>query len=556
MDPISPSKSKSQKGLGVSQIPSVLNFGLVFVILLIGVFISGVYISRSSLVNYFFKWDFYYTVVLDCGSTGTRVNVYKWRVNGSSSDGNLPILLRSYPEKIGKSQGCQYHCMQTEPGLDKFVGNGSGVRVQLEPLIHLAEQWVPWKMHGMTPVFVLATAGMRRLSSKDARQVLGDVEDVVKKRRFLYRKDWIRVLSGKEEAYYAWIALNFKMGILGNASNSSTLGLLDLGGSSLQVVAEVDEIRNDEHIVVSKVGNFQHHIVAYSLPAFGLNEAFERTVAMLSHGHGLTESTGGKFEIRHPCLNSDILQNYTCSSCFGLNRAGAKSINTKIEENELNSVLLYGTSNWEDCKILAKAAAFNSSSPELSWLRDDSNCLGLSSYGGSRMLNLTSGSHPVRQFHALSGFYALQKKLNLSSRANMTKVWETGQHLCLESEHDEPSTLGQDCFRLPYMASLISDALCLRNVEINFGPGDITWTLGAALVEGEYLWLSNFQSQNSILSLKGKEIVSSPILLFILLLCLLFIVYRSQIKLPMLGRKIPPVGASLPSYLSSKRQPE
>lgn len=371
MDPISPSKSKSQKNLGVSQIPTILKFGLVFVILLIGLFVSGVYISRSSLVNYFFfKWDFYYTVVLDCGSTGSRVNVYKWRVNGSSSNGKLPILLHSYPEKIDKIQGCQYHCMQTEPGLDKFVGNASGVRVQLEPLIHLAEQWVPWKMHGSTPIFVLATAGMRRLSSKDAGKVFEDVHDVVKKHRFLYNKDWIRVLSGKEEAYYAWIALNFKMGILGNSSRSSTLGLLDLGGSSLQVVAEVDEMTHDEHIVVSKIGNFQHHILAYSLPAFGFNEAFERTVAMLSHGHGLTESTRGKFEIRHPCLNSDTFQNYTCSSCFG------------IERNDLNSVILYGSSNWEECKILAKAAAFNLSSPESSWLGDGSNCLGLSSYGG------------------------------------------------------------------------------------------------------------------------------------------------------------------------------
>lgn len=169
------------------------------------------------------------------------------------------------------------------------------------------------------------------------------------------------------------------------------------------------------------------------------------------------------------------------------------------------------------------------------------------------MLNLTLGSRPVRQFHALSGFYAVQKKLNLSSRANVTKLWETGQQLCLESDS---SILGQNCFQLPYMVTLISDALCLKNVEINFGPGDITWTLGAALVEGEYLWHSNFQSQTGIFSLQGKEIASSPILLFILLLFLLFIVYFSQIKLPMLGRKIPPVGTSLPSYLTSKRQPE
>lgn len=46
--------------------------------------------------------------------------------------------------------------------------------------------------------------------------------------------------TGKEEAYYGWIAMNYEVGIFRNRSMSPTLGLLELGGPSLQVVTEVD----------------------------------------------------------------------------------------------------------------------------------------------------------------------------------------------------------------------------------------------------------------------------------------------------------------------------
>lgn len=87
------------------------------------------------------------------------------------------------------------------------------------------------------------------------------------------------------------------------------------------------------------------------------------------------------------------------------------------------------------------------------------------------------------------------------------------------------------------MASLLEHALCLGNTEIIFGPADISWTLGAALIEGEYQWLKI--SETSFLSLEGLQVMYSPIFVFVVLMCLLFIVYFSQIKLPMLGRKVP-----------------
>ncbi|CAN0901181.1 Probable apyrase 7 [Linum grandiflorum] len=349
MEPISASKSKLRIWSRFSRPSKFLTAALVVLLLLLGVYYALPLGQVSSHA---------YTVVLDCGSTGTRVNVYKWKTIRSSGDRVLPVLVTSYPEyttdssTLMKASSCKYHCFQTEPGLDRFVGNPSAVKSALRPLIRLAEKWVPRERHADTPILVLATAGLRRLQSEDARQVLDDVESVVKEHSFVYRKDWVRVLSGKEEAYYGWVALNYKMGRLGN--NSSTLGLLDLGGSSLQIVTEVGgDIQGTENVMKSKIGLVEHRILAYSLPSFGLNEAFDRTVSMLRQG----QTTNDAFKPEHPCLSSNTAK-------------------MKLRDQTLltDNSYLVGVSDWNKCKALARAAAINSSSFILSRSMVGSNC--------------------------------------------------------------------------------------------------------------------------------------------------------------------------------------
>ncbi|XP_040871735.1 probable apyrase 7 [Glycine max] len=138
-------------------------------------------------------------------------------------------------------------------------------------------------MQGKTPVFVLATAELRRLPREEASRVLGDVEAVVKDHNFMFSKSWIRFLSGREEAYYGWVALNHKMGMFDSYPGSPTLGLVDLGGSSLQVVVEIDGAGDDVHMMRLKLSSTEPRILAYSLPAFGLNDAFDRTKNRSQH---------------------------------------------------------------------------------------------------------------------------------------------------------------------------------------------------------------------------------------------------------------------------------
>ncbi|TYG79527.1 hypothetical protein ES288_D02G145400v1 [Gossypium darwinii] len=386
--------------------------------------------SRDLIVNIDYE-------LVDCGSTGTRVNVFEWEKGGLISD-NLPSLLHSYPDDLTKGplakQSCHYHCMQTEPGLHKFVGNGSGVRASLEPLIAWAEQRVPHERHGHTPIIILATAGLRRLVARDAKQVLDDIEIVIREHSFVYTKNSIRVLTGKEEAYYGWVALNYKMGSLGNSSKASTLGLLDLGGSSLQVVVEVSDKNDNGNVITSNIGSTNHKILAFSLPAFGLNEAFDRTVIMLSQNQTYGRNASNRFELRHPCLSSNFVQNYTCPGCAMLNISdGMENSETQMHRTQFSSTYLIGDLNWEQCKVLVRAAAMNHSGSDWSQQFVDRNCEANSSpNGGNDMLKLTSIVHHSGRFHALSGFFVVYM-LNLSPRASVTEIWKKGEQLCSSS---------------------------------------------------------------------------------------------------------------------------
>ncbi|XP_058091898.1 probable apyrase 7 [Magnolia sinica] len=519
------------------------------------------FISKSS----------YYTVVLDCGSTGTRVNVYEWLQN-STNDGDLPIMLHSFPDNSTKSplglDACRYHCIQTEPGLDKFLHNSSGLSAALEPLLLWAEHQVPSQRHEETPIFLLATAGLRRLASEDADWVLRNAEAVLKKHRFVYRRNWIRVLTGKEEAYHGWVALNYKMGRLGNSSVGPTLGVLDLGGSSFQVVMDVGESRKNQHFFESEIGSLGHQLLAYSLPAFGLNAAFDRSIVILSEEHMGGDSSDAAYELRHPCLYSGFIQNYTCYGChIWLSATNPLNVSGTIQNHQPSTFYLVGDPDWERCQDIARATAINSSRSDWWQLSADMDCEAHSSSRSANSLSSTNSSRPTARFHALSGFFAVYNMLNLNPKANITELMERGQQLCSRSWNDMERTYGtrfymeQSCFRVLYLASLIEDGLCLNDAEIIFGPGDVSWTLGAALVEGGDFWLGRTEMLASSFSMISMEVVFSPTFLFALFLCLAFIVYcwnrkSSATALPnlTLSKRGPAGVISLPSYIYPKRQ--
>ncbi|KAK6156093.1 hypothetical protein DH2020_010341 [Rehmannia glutinosa] len=419
-------------------------------------------------------------VVLDCGSTGTRVYVYEASVNCKKDD-NLPVLLKSLPDsfqrKSGSQSGRAYNRMETEPGFDKLLNNISGLSDAIKPLIQWAEKQIPRKSHKATSLFLYATAGVRRLPSSDSEWLLNNAWSILKSSPFSCKKEWVKIITGVEEAYYGWIALNYHTGVLGSIPIKETYGALDLGGSSLQVTFEGKQGEYDETSLKLSIGPVNHHLSAYSLAGYGLNDAFDKSVAHLLKKHpniANADIISGKVEINHPCLQSGYKEQYTCQHCSSIHQEDASARKAGVP------IQLIGVPNWAECNALAKVAV------NLSEWSNHSLGIDCELHPCALAENLP---RPVGQFYAMSGFYVVYRFFNLTPDAILDDVLEKGREFCeknwdvaRESVVPQPF-IEQYCFRAPYVVLLLREGLHITDSHVIIGSGSITWTLGVALFE-------------------------------------------------------------------------
>ena len=70
----------------------------------------------------------------------------------------------------------------------------------LDPLLQFAAKHVPSSKHAETPLYILATAGMRLLSKADQESILDDLRvDIPIKYEFHFTSTHAEVISGKQE---------------------------------------------------------------------------------------------------------------------------------------------------------------------------------------------------------------------------------------------------------------------------------------------------------------------------------------------------------------------
>ncbi|XP_009385985.2 probable apyrase 7 [Musa acuminata AAA Group] len=442
-----------------------------------------------------------YYIILDSGSTGTRVYVYKWSIDQNDGIQNFPIALKSLPEGPQRNPSAQsgraYHRMETEPGFDKLVHNESGLRGSLQPLLQWAEKQIPKHAHKGTSLFLYATAGVRRLPSSDSEWLLDKAWTILKNSSFLCRRDWVKIISGMEEAYYGWIALNYHMGLLGSLPAGKTYGSLDLGGSSLQVTFETETPIHDDTSINLRISSASHHLSAYSLSGYGLNDAFDKSVAHLFRklvGTSADFINEKKLQLKHPCLNTGYMEEYACSRCTSVNLEGSPLIGGKTMSKRRTGTIveLLGAPQWEECSALAKLTVDLSAWSNFSSGVDCKH----------KPCALSDGlPHPRGKFYAMSGFYVVFRFFNLSSEASLRDVLKRGQEFCGKTWQVAKNSVApqpfieQYCFRAPYVASLLRNGLQIKDSQVIVGSGSITWTLGVAILEAGQTLSSKVEPQ-------------------------------------------------------------
>ncbi|CAK7900954.1 golgi apyrase [[Candida] anglica] len=239
---------------------------------------------------------FKYGIVIDSGSSGSRIQIYKWEdykytLEHSNGDNSK---LQSPPKIIQEKDWT----LKIKPGISTYADKTRDIwPTHYQKLLRYAEEIIPQEKHRETPVFVLATAGMRLLPHGKQRKILKETcESIRSNTEFSIPNcsDFVQVIDGETEGLYGWLGLNYLMGQFDNYSSDlekhESIGFMDMGGASTQIAfvpssdEEVKKHDEDLSTVVLRSVNGETQkwrVFVETWLGFGANEARRRYLNQL-----------------------------------------------------------------------------------------------------------------------------------------------------------------------------------------------------------------------------------------------------------------------------------
>uniref|UniRef100_A0A060TDF5 ARAD1D06138p n=1 Tax=Blastobotrys adeninivorans TaxID=409370 RepID=A0A060TDF5_BLAAD len=222
-----------------------------------------------------------YIVVIDAGSSGSRVHVYHYPP--------LEVSNTTFPQ-VSKS-GHKW-VKKIKPGISNFADHPDEVgEGHIKKLLKYAKEIVPKSQIYRTPLYLHGTAGMRLLDEKDADKILDHACDYIQKESEFLVPDCdthLDVIDGATEGVFGWLALNYLIGGIEepeyhhHGKNHSTYGLLEMGGASTQVAfvpnaTEREENKEKLHLVqlasVNGTRNVGYDLYSKSYLGLGIDQA-------------------------------------------------------------------------------------------------------------------------------------------------------------------------------------------------------------------------------------------------------------------------------------------
>ncbi|KAJ2632047.1 Golgi apyrase [Coemansia sp. RSA 1290] len=252
-----------------------------------------------------------YGVVIDAGSSGSRLMIYTW----NTAAFNSPDTSRGEWKLPEIERAGEQWTVKTEPGISSFSNRPSFVgKEHLKQLLDFAYQQIPQDQHSHTRVLLLATAGMRLLSRTQQEQILAHACSYTRSNyNFAVKEgcaDSFQVVSGEREGLFGWTAANYLLSSQFHAND--TLGFLDMGGASAQIAFAPDPLTLDKSaandlatVTLRSIGGTDRAFGVFvaTFLGHGTNEARRRYVQkLLEHKSALS----GQQLIDDPCLAPEL----------------------------------------------------------------------------------------------------------------------------------------------------------------------------------------------------------------------------------------------------------
>lgn len=257
-----------------------------------------------------------YGVILDAGSSGTRVYVYKWRNPSAPPKHEYDEdddEYRTLPEiKLKKNH-------KIRPGISTFADAVDSVgHDHLQSLVDVAVKHVPKNKVSETPIFLMATAGVRFLEPHKQKALLASVCSYFRTNTEFQLPDCdahIQVIAGETEGLYGWIAANYLLRGFErpnehkHSKGHHTYGFLDMGGASAQIAFAPNATEAEKHADDLKLvrlrkldgSSVEYKVFTSTWLGYGANKARERFVEKLTD-----EYETNVHEIPDPCMPKGI----------------------------------------------------------------------------------------------------------------------------------------------------------------------------------------------------------------------------------------------------------
>ncbi|XVF03331.1 hypothetical protein REPUB_Repub04eG0252000 [Reevesia pubescens] len=397
-----------------------------------------------------------YAIIIDGGSTGTRIHVFGYRVD------------RGKPPVFDFKEGLE--SLRVNPGLSAYAEETEGAGDSLTELLEFGKRKVPRKQWGETEIRLMATAGMRLLDDEVQERILEDCRKVIRVSGFKFRNDWASVITGSDEGVYAWVVANYALGTLGG-NPLHTTGIIELGGASAQVTFFSSEPMPSEFSRSIKFGNFNYNLYSHSFLHFGQNVAHE----------SLRESLiKGDFSPAADSLHKEMYVD-PCTPKGYLPESSKLSLGSMAEKSKYISELQAG-GNFSECRSAA----------QMLLRKGKEKCSYNRCYLGSVFMPKLQG-----KFLATENFFYTSKFFRLRQRGSLSDLMMAGQHFCgedwskLKKKHqslDEEDLL-RYCFSSAYIVALLHDNLeiALDDERISFANQveniPLDWALGAFILQ-------------------------------------------------------------------------
>lgn len=259
------------------------------------------------MLVYIGRWG----VVLDAGSSGTRLHIYRWKDPAKARKHASAQDLRSLPKLETEKKWTK----KIKPGVSTFGENPTAVGDEhLKDLISHALDIIPKNQIEDTPIFLMATAGMRLLPKVQQSALTREICSYLRSNTEFSLPDCdlhIQVIPGETEGLYGWIATNYLLGGFDrpeehdHGKDHNTYGFLDMGGASAQIAfapnsTEAAKHANDLKLLRMRTldgEKSEYQVFTATWLGFGVNQARETYVQKLVDAYDPMAK-----EIPDPCL--------------------------------------------------------------------------------------------------------------------------------------------------------------------------------------------------------------------------------------------------------------